>query len=70
MTIYQKKGQENFDQIIRDITLAEFPFGFNIITEESERVFNYIIKGAVMVFVSKPEQPGSAPVLHQKMGPS
>ena len=60
--IYQKKGDPNFQIILANIQLLKVDFGQIIFQNEDERTFNYILKGAVLLFTrtrneEKREQP-------------
>lgn len=48
--IYQKKGDLNFQIILANIKLIKVDFGEIIFQNEDQRTFNYIIKGAVLLF--------------------
>ena len=68
-TIYQKKGQANFNEIVENIVMREYEFYFDIYGTSTGRSFWYIIKGVVLIFVLKADDPSGSPFLHKRMGP-
>jgi hypothetical protein len=67
--IYQKKGDSNFQLIINNIRLVKSDFGQIIFKDESERCFNYILRGTAMMFVKCPgEDKRGQPKFHRRLG--
>ena len=50
--------------------MASYSFAYDIVKDMKDRPFTYIIRGLVLVFVQKADDPSSAPVLYKKMGPN
>ena len=48
----------------------EYGFAYEIYNETKQRIFTYIVRGMVMVFAQKVDDPVSSPVLYKKMGPN
>jgi hypothetical protein len=68
--IFQKKGPQNFKEIVDKIKLVEYSFGNEIFNDMIDRAFHFIVTGMVMVFLQKSDDASSPPVLYRKMGPN
>ena len=48
--------------------MVQYGFAFDIVKDVKNRLFTYIIKGLVLVFVQKSDDSSAAPQLYKKMG--
>ncbi len=67
--IYQKKGHSNFQIIVKNIRLVQTDFSEIIFDGPSNRTFNIILRGSVMLFIkAKEEDENKLPKLYKKIG--